>query len=282
MEEVAIDFNPIDAVDLRDISDEVTELSQQVQELQEEIERNQRLATIGTTVIGLAHSIRSALGLCRAATHMVDRALRTQNLANIEHAWGMVKRNSSRTAELVNALLDMENCGRLHLQRGNPDTIADEVAEVATEQALDQDDILQLELSGDLDGVIFDRQAVHRCCVELITNSLDALAESPASGRVILRTARVEEGWTLTVADTGPGMTPEQLQSALRGGFTTKGKGGSGLGLQQVRQLVAQHCGTVDVLSEPGKGTSVRCFFPLNPHGSSQRVGESTNTSGVK
>lgn len=241
------------------------ELRQCIEDLERELEESRRLAIVGSTMRGLAHSIRSALGLCRAATHMVDRALALEDLAKIERAWQMVKRSSSRTAELTAALLDPEEAGRLKPVPGDPNSLIGEVCEVAIEQARDQGDALICELESELDGVRYDRQALHRICVELLSNSLDALAEAPGKGRVVVRTERFDDGWELTVLDTGPGMTDERLQRVLGGGYSTKGKGGSGLGVLQVRQLVRAHGGTVTFTTEPGKGTAVRCFFPFTP-----------------
>lgn len=243
-------------------SGELEAVQKRVRVLERELEATRRLAMIGATMSGLAHSIRSALGLCRAATHMVDRALHKDDGEEIRRGWEMVKRSSSRTAEMVAALLDPEGAGILKPSPGDPDALVREVCEVAIEQAADQGDQLICELVGGLDGLVYDRQAVHRVCVELLSNSLDALAESSISGQVVISTEHIDGGWALNVIDTGPGMSAERLGRVLEGGYSTKGKGGSGLGLLQVRELVKAHGGTVGVTSTPGKGTEVRCLFP--------------------
>jgi signal transduction histidine kinase len=243
--------------------DEVTRLERRVHELEDELEEAQRLSMIGTTMTGLAHSIRSTLGLCRAATYMVDRALKKWDRSELERAWGMVERSHGRVTEMVGLLLDPERAVGLAIQPADPNAVVREVGEVAAEEAMDQGDELQLDLDEDLDGVTFDRQALHRCCVELVANALDALVEKAGKGQVVIRTEREEDGWVMTVADTGPGMTEEQLRRALRGGYSSKGKAGSGRGLAQARELVQRHGGHLEVSTEPGEGTSIRCWFPL-------------------
>ncbi len=244
---------------------EVAALRERVRSLEEELSECHRLALVGANMRGLAHSVRSTLGLCSAATHMVERALARDDRADLERAWEMVKRSSSRTAELVGGLLDPDRGLRPDLRPGDPDAVVGEVCEVALIQAEDQGDELVLELDGDLQGSSFDAQAIHRCCVELISNALDALVESPTGGRVTVRTEGAGRGWRLIVRDTGPGMTPEGLRRALRGGFSSKGGGGSGLGLGIVRELMRQHGGTVGITSSPSQGTEVCCDFPASP-----------------
>lgn len=262
MNGAAQDVSLTERSDESSLSEELETLRERVQSLEGELEATRRLAMIGATMTGLAHSIRSALGLCRAATHMVDRALRRDDGEEIRRAWEMVKRSSSRTAEMVAALLDPEGAALLKPTPGDPDALVREVCEVAIEQAADQGDQLICELVGGLDGKMYDRQAVHRVCVELLSNALDALAESSGEGQVVISTEVINGGWALNVIDTGPGMTAERLSRVLEGGFSTKGAGGSGLGLLQVRELVKAHGGTVEVSSTPGKGTEVRCLFP--------------------
>ena len=73
------------------------------------------------------------------------------------------------------------------------------------------------------------------------------------------------------VADTGTGMAPEVLARVFEPFFTTKAPGqGTGVGLNQVLRLVGEHDGHVDIVSQPGKGTTVSIWLPAagGPHGS--------------
>jgi CheY-like chemotaxis protein len=67
----------------------------------------------------------------------------------------------------------------------------------------------------------------------------------------------------LTVRDTGHGMDHETLERAVEPFFTTKPPGtGSGLGLSMVHGIVRDHAGVLELESQPGAGTTVRCYLP--------------------
>jgi len=93
----------------------------------------------------------------------------------------------------------------------------------------------------------------------LLDNAIDALAR--AGGMVRVTVGRTEAGTTLTVADDGPGMTPQERSRAfLR--FTTGSQSGTGLGLAIVHRLVTTNGGTITLADTPGGGLTVVIDFP--------------------
>jgi signal transduction histidine kinase len=111
-------------------------------------------------------------------------------------------------------------------------------------------------------GLVFpaDTGQIRQALVNLIRNALDAAA---GSGRVAVAAAADDGAAVLTVADPGPGMTPEQKARLFAPGFTTKPHG-SGLGLTIVERIVNEHGGVIHVRSEPGLGTTFTIRLPLN------------------
>jgi signal transduction histidine kinase len=69
-------------------------------------------------------------------------------------------------------------------------------------------------------------------------------------------------GLTITVADTGIGMSAETLRKAFDPFFTTKRREGTGLGLSITRKLIDRQGGKIMVESEPGKGTAFMIWLP--------------------
>ena len=95
----------------------------------------------------------------------------------------------------------------------------------------------------------------------LIANALDALS---AGGHVTVTTTAITAGARISVADDGPGMSPEDRERAfLR--FTTSNPNGTGLGLAIVHRLVTSNGGTARLAETPGGGLTAVLEFPGVP-----------------
>jgi len=122
------------------------------------------------------------------------------------------------------------------------------------------------ELAPDTPTIYADRQKLRQVFLNLLSNASDAM---PQGGTLTLRTspATLESGLAgvlLEVIDTGVGISPEHLGRVMEPFFTTKEEGkGTGLGLAICRRIVHEHHGSIRILSEPGKGTSVCITLPV-------------------
>jgi len=109
-----------------------------------------------------------------------------------------------------------------------------------------------------------DEGQLQQVLLNLFTNAVHAM---PEGGRLIVRTevlAGAPKPIRLTIEDTGTGIPPEYLPRIFDFFFTTRAdRGGTGLGLAIARQIIEAHEGTIEVESEPGKGTRFRLQFPI-------------------
>lgn len=109
----------------------------------------------------------------------------------------------------------------------------------------------------------------------LVFNAVDAM---PYGGNITLRTRSFTNGVTLEVIDAGTGMSEEIRTRCLEPFFSTKGEGGTGLGLSMVFGIIQRHGGTIDIESAEGAGTTFRICLPL---GQSTIAGESVVAEAV-
>lgn len=93
----------------------------------------------------------------------------------------------------------------------------------------------------------------------LIFNALDAM---PDAGVITLKTRQEGNAAIIEVIDTGTGMNSEVRGRCLEPFFTTKGDHGTGLGLAMVFGIIKRHQGTLEIDSEPSKGTTIRIRLP--------------------
>ncbi|MDP9291482.1 MAG: response regulator, partial [Verrucomicrobiota bacterium] len=96
--------------------------------------------------------------------------------------------------------------------------------------------------------------------MNLLFNAVDAM---PRGGTITLYTATAENGVVLELRDTGIGMDETVRAKCLEPFFTTKGEQGTGLGLSMVFGIIRRHEGTIDIQSEPGKGTTFHILIPV-------------------
>ena len=119
-----------------------------------------------------------------------------------------------------------------------------------------------------------DRARLARVLGNLLSN---AYKYSPAGGEVVLALAIDADRASLTVRDHGIGLAPEQLVRVLRtllpGPTPAAAFPGTGLGMSIVQQIVEGHGGTLALASEPGQGTTVSVWLPLQPAPSGRAAG---------
>ena len=118
--------------------------------------------------------------------------------------------------------------------------------------------MIRTQLAPDLPRVGLDVDLFKQALLNLILNAEHAM---PSGGELILTTRRDGGGVVLDVTDTGVGMTDEVRSPDLRR-VLLDAAGGSGLGLPTTRKIVEAHGGTIQVQSEPGKGSQFSIRLP--------------------
>ena len=103
-----------------------------------------------------------------------------------------------------------------------------------------------------------DIDRTQQVLVSLLTNAVEAIDEG---GEIDISINNADYGTTLTVADTGEGMTPALKYLIFDLFFTTKA-GGTGIGLPIVKKIVEAHGGSISLTTKPGKGSKFTVFLP--------------------
>jgi len=118
---------------------------------------------------------------------------------------------------------------------------------------------VKTKLARQLAAVPADATQMQQVLVNLIKNAMQAMTRG---GTLTLQTGEGEEGVWFSVADTGSGIPPEQMNRIFEPFFTTRKKG-TGLGLMIVQRIVRAHGGRIELESHAGRGTTFRVWLPL-------------------
>ena len=260
----------------------VAKLNKVLDATREELIRKDKLAALGGLVAGVAHEINTPLGVAVTAA-----SLAADRLREVEDAF---QAGTLRRQDLQYGLAQAQEAARMTL--GNLRRAADMIGnfkQIAVDQSSEAERTVQLgpyvrEVIGSL-GPLY-RRTPHRMVIEvkavielttfvgaisqvvtnLIQNALVHAFPGERVGTVTVEVDRIgEDGAQLVVRDDGVGMEPAVLRRVFDPFFTTqRGRGGSGLGMHIVHNLVTDLLGgTIEVSSTPNLGTRVAIRLPI-------------------
>lgn len=144
-----------------------------------------------------------------------------------------------------------------------PADIVHEVIELYKETARKYNIELITECDESIAPAAMDPEGIHTCLANLVSNAIDACQMSDKQVcEVRVRCKEEEECIIFDVEDKGCGIDNEVKQKVFTNFFTTKGEGGTGLGLLLTRKIVQEHGGRIAIESVPGEGSLFRMIFP--------------------
>jgi len=212
----------------------------------------------------VSHDLRTPLTRLRGTAELALAS--PPNLEHYREALADCVEESDRVLVMLNTLMDISEAesGTLQLRR-EPVALAEVVAR-AVDLYRDVAEAKGVALSSDAPPdivVVADRTRLEQVAANLIDN---ALKYTPPGGRVDVEVRRAADAAILRVRDTGAGIPPDELPrifDRLFRGDTSRAERGLGLGLSLVKAIVEAHGGTVDVVSEPGQGSTFMVTLPL-------------------
>ncbi|MCA9873822.1 MAG: GAF domain-containing sensor histidine kinase [Anaerolineales bacterium] len=186
----------------------------------------------------------------------------------------MIQRESERLSRMTKEFVDFARLesGRMHLERQpvNIDEVIKDVVRLSQAQAEERGIALtavcppDLPTPADSPCLVGDQDRLKQVLLNLVSNGIKYNQEN---GRLTITAARTNNQLTLTVSDTGQGISPEDLPHLFERFYRIPGSEdhaeGSGLGLAIAEKIVSEHHGRIAVDSEVGSGTTFTIILPL-------------------
>jgi two-component system NtrC family sensor kinase len=247
-------FNTM-ASSLKDRDDRLQEYAHQ------QIMKSDRLATLGQLAAGVAHEINNPLGAVLMYGHLSLEEMGAEDARrkNLEK----VVAEATRCKNIVRGLLDFARQSEPNVEESDVNDILKRTLSLLQNQALFQNIQITTALSASLPRAMMDSGQIQQVFTNIILNAAEAM---PGEGELTVasRTTAGNEWIEIEFTDTGCGIPRENLEKIFDPFFTTKEVGrGTGLGLAVSYGIIARHKGTVEVKSEPGKGTTFIVRLPL-------------------
>jgi len=253
---------------------ELKEANQKLKDTQAQLIQNEKMASLGQLVAGIAHEINNPLAFVMNNLFIVENAMDSlrpelephlaepslNKLRKVRARLEEMKEGLGRVKELV---LDLRTFSRL------------DEGEFKTVDVVETIDAVLLLFKHKMNSrILVEKHFVaerelycyagrlHQVLMNLIGNAVDAI---PEEGKVVITTHRTSEDFLISVRDTGTGIAEEIRSKIFDPFFTTKPVGqGTGLGLAISYGIIQDHGGSIEVQSELGVGTEFIVKIPLN------------------
>jgi signal transduction histidine kinase len=234
--------------------------------------REQRLSAVGTLAAGVAHEIRNPLNAISIGLQRLRREFPPEDpgpRAEYTRFTQIMQAEIGRLNDIVNRFLALARPARLSLTEEPLAPLLKELITLLSSQATAQQVRIVEDLDLDAATVRMDRQQLTQAFLNVLLNAIQAV---PGGGTVTVRAAIApgqggsptagEAEAKIAIADTGPGILPENLDRVFDPYFTTK-EGGTGLGLALTHKIIQDHHGSIRAESKAGLGATFVITLPV-------------------
>ncbi len=229
----------------------------------QQIMKSERLATLGQLAAGVAHEINNPLGAVLMYTHLALEDMKGKGkdvrIKNLEK----VVMEASRCRDIVRGLLDFARQSEPTMKESDINGILERTLGIVENQALFHNVHINKIFSPSLPKVLVDVGQMQQVFTNIVLNSAEAM-EGTGELKITTRITDDNEHIEIEFIDTGCGIQPENCEKIFDPFFTTKEVGhGTGLGLAVSYGIITRHKGTIEVKSEPSKGTTFIIRLPI-------------------
>ncbi|GJM24661.1 MAG: hypothetical protein DHS20C16_10760 [Phycisphaerae bacterium] len=224
------------------------------QRLTEARMRNARLAATGETVAYLSHHIRNLLQGLRSGADIVDMGLNRDDSEKIRTGWRIVEHNLDRVFNLTTNMLTFSKDRLPRIELAQINNVIEDAVDLAKRHAEERGVMLLADLD-DVPAIPTDVEGIHQVVFNLILNATDACP--PETGRVLVKSRYDTDAnvVSIRITDNGPGIDPDQMRGVFEPFNSSKGQGGTGLGLAAAKKIVDELQGEIRVKTAKDKGT---------------------------
>jgi two-component system NtrC family sensor kinase len=258
------------AVENANLYNELADFAKELERSQAQLVQAEKMAAIGRLAASIAHEINNPLQAIHNSLHLSlherldgDKRLQYVRMAQTE---------VQRLIEIVQRMLDFYRPSRGGATPTDINSAVENVLALAHKRLQHGHVRVHARLSPDLPLVPTVADQIAQVFLNIVINAIEAM---PSGGDLRLETMLSEDGkWVLIrFHDAGIGMSPEQVANLFEPFYTTK-PDGTGLGLAISYGIVERHGGTIEVSSQPSRGTTFVVKLPVQPVGVESQVAQ--------
>ncbi len=226
--------------------------------------QTERLAAAGETVAYLSHHIRNILQGLSGGADVVEMGLKKGDLDTTKSGWALVRRSLDRTYDLAMNMLTFSKSRQPRIEPALISSVVREVIALVQTRADERGVCIHNDLQ-EIPPIPMDPNGIHQAIHNILVNAIEAAPSR--TGRVVVSTCSHAdtECAVVSIADNGPGIPSEFVTRMFEAFESTKGQGGTGLGLAAAKKIVDELGGEIRVESVPDEGTTFHIRLPMQP-----------------
>jgi signal transduction histidine kinase len=240
-------------------------------DLEAKLRQVEQSAVVGRLASAIAHEVRNPLNFINLRLDHLRQSLSPEDPGKREVFGKLTTQLKSEVARINNLITAFLNYSRPYEYVLRPLDLAEETAEAldlvrpqAAESGIDINFETGRNLSPPVPRILADADPLRSVLTNLFLNALQAMDGEGNSLTVRIEPGADRQKVQLNVTDTGRGIEPEHMPHLFEPYFSTK-ETGTGLGLAIVKKVVDEHGGSIEVQSEPTKGTTFTLTFQAEP-----------------
>ena len=225
--------------------------------------QSEKLAALGTVAAGVAHEVKNPLAIIVQGVAFLKTSL--YNDVRLLDVVSRIEKSALRADNIVRSLLSFSREISLKMEEMDITPVIDETLSFIDEQIRHKNIHVKKLYASDLPKIIIDSNQIKQVFTNLFMNAIEAMQEGGILG---IRTEKKKDDTNqdyvrIVVSDTGEGIPEDRIRRIFDPFFTTKyTEGNTGLGLSITKGIIDKHRGTIEIESEPGRGTRVMIGLP--------------------
>ncbi|RKU27956.1 hypothetical protein C6497_10255 [Candidatus Poribacteria bacterium] len=242
--------------EIADLTVAFNQMTQDLKQSRDKLIQAERLATAGKMSASFAHEIRNPLSSMRMLSQMLIKKpdVTPEQQQSLEY----ILEEIERIDNIVKGLMDFARPSTLNLQEQPLVPVLKSVLALMDANLEHHQINLVSDFSLELTDFQFDADKIKQAFMNVVLNGMEAM---PEGGTLTVSTFKQENTVCLKVMDTGIGISEKDIEHLFEPFFTRKDKG-TGLGLANVKRILEEHDGNIEIDSTLGEGTTVTMWLP--------------------